>query len=214
MRRGSLIAGLVSGLVCVACVASYSFLVRGEADAARAEALQRYGGEQVEVLVATQDIVPGESLSAANTATRTWISDLLPDESISSLSEVRGQQVTSLVIKGEALSLRRFEAAGTRLEVPQGCVALSVPAKDVQTVGGSLVPGSVVDVYAVGVQTTRIGANILVLATNVDATEGSKAQVSWVTLAVPLSQSQEFVTASQSMDIYFTLPAPSEGGQE
>ena len=32
--------------------------------------------------------------------------------------------------------------------------------------------------------------------------------MSWVTLAVPLEQSQEFVTASRSMDIYFVLPAP------
>lgn len=31
-----------------------------------------------------------------------------------------------------------------------------------------------------------------------------------MTLAVPLDQSQEFVTASQSMDIYFTLPAKTD----
>ena len=59
----------------------------------------------------------------------------------------------------------------------------------------------------------------MVLATNVEHSSGTKAKVSWVTLAVPVEQSQEFVTASQSMDIYFALPAsdvdrePSEWGQ-
>ena len=47
----------------------------------------------------------------------------------------------------------------------------------------------------------------MVLATNVEHSSVSKANVSWVTLAVPVEQSQEFVTASQSMDIYFVLPA-------
>lgn len=66
------------------------------------------------------------------------------------------------------------------------------------------------DVYAVGATTTRIGSSVLVLATNADTTDSKKTSVSWVTLAVPLDQSQEFVTASQSMDIYFTLPAKTD----
>lgn len=67
--------------------------------------------------------------------------------------------------------------------------------------------GDVVDVYATGSQTACIGKQIKVLATNVEHSSGTKAKVSWVTLAVPVEQSQEFVTASQSMDIYFVLPA-------
>ena len=67
-----------------------------------------------------------------------------------------------------------------------------------------------VDVYATGSETARIGDGLLVLATNAEASEGGNAKVSWVTLAVPLEQSQEFVTASQSMEIYFTLPSSEE----
>ncbi len=207
MKKGPMIAGIVCGLVCAACVFLYAQMVRGEADTARAEAMERYGGEQVEVLVATKDIYPGETLDSSNATVRTWLSDLLPDECVTSLSDVKGIQVTSMIVKGEAVSRHRFESGSSSVDVPEGCVALSVSAQDVQTVGGSLKAGNLVDVYATGSQTSRIGEGILVLATNVDNADSSKTKVSWVTLAVPAEQSQEFVTASQSMDMYFVLPA-------
>lgn len=209
MRKSVLIAGVFFGLVCVVCVAFYAYLVQQEADSARNEAMQRYGGEQVDVLVATRDIYPGESVNSSNTTMRTWLTDLLPEESITNFDEVNGAQVTSLVLSGEAVSAKRFSAGTTSLDVPEGCVALSVPAEDVQAVGGALSPGTIVDVYATGAQTSCIGEGLLVLATNADTAEAGKTSVSWVTLAVPLEQSQEFVSASQSMDIYFTLPAQS-----
>lgn len=209
MKKGALVAGLLCGAVCAVCVFSYASLIRGEADSARAEAMERYGGEQVEVLVATKDIYPGETLNSSNSTTKTWLSDLLPEECISTLGDVKDAQVSSMIVKGEAISKRRFDSSAASIDVPEGCVALSVPAQDVQTVGGSLCAGCLVDVYATGSQTACIGKNILVLATNVEGGNSSKSKVSWVTLAVPLDQSQEFVTASQSMDIYFVLPAKS-----
>lgn len=112
-----------------------------------------------------------------------------------------------MILSGEAVSKRRFDAAGSGIDVPQGCVALSVPAEDVQTVGGTLSAGDIVDVYATGSTTSRIGSRIAVLATNVENSSGTKAKVSWVTLAVPIDQSQEFVTASQTLEIYFVLPS-------
>ena len=213
MKRSALIAGMLSGVLCAGCVFAYSSYIRGEADSARAEAMQRYGGEQVDVLVATKDIYPGETLDASNAERKTWLSDLLPSECISSLDEVKGMQATSLIISGEAVARQRFESGGSGIEVPQGCVALAVPAQDVQAVGGALTAGDVVDVYATGSTIACIGKKISVLATNVDHANGSKAKVSWVTLAVPIDQSQEFVTASQSMDIYFVLPASNSDNQ-
>lgn len=209
MKKSVLAAGVFFGLVCMVCVACYAYLVQQEADSARKEALQRYGGEQVDVLVATRDIYPGESVNSSNTTMKTWLTDLLPEESITNFDDVNGAQVTSLVLSGEAVSAKRFSVGNTSLDIPEGCVALSVPAEDVQAVGGALAPGTLVDVYATGSQTSCIGEGLLVLATNADTAEAGKTSVSWVTLAVPLEQSQEFVSASQSMDIYFTLPAQS-----
>ena len=55
-----MVAGIACGVLCAACVLAYLTSVRGEADAARAEALARYGGEQVEVCVARRDVAAGE----------------------------------------------------------------------------------------------------------------------------------------------------------
>ena len=60
-RSRTTIIGIACGLACAACVFAYAQGVRGEADAARAEALARYGGEQLEVCVAKRDIAAGES---------------------------------------------------------------------------------------------------------------------------------------------------------
>lgn len=206
-KKAPLVIGILCGLVCAGCVFAYTLQLEQQASSARAEAMARYGGEQVEVMVATRDIYPGESLNSSNTTTRTWVSDLLPDDCVTDLKEVQGTQLSSLVIEGEAISLKRFETESVELEVPEGCVALSVPAKDVQAVGGSLSAGSKVNVYATGSQTNCLGTNVLVLATNASSTESENASVSWVTLAVPEDQSQDYVAASQSMEIYFTLPA-------
>lgn len=214
MRRGALLVGVACGIVCVLCVLMYASTLQQEADSARAEAMERYGGEQVDVLVATNDIYPGESLNSSNTTVRTWLSDLLPEDCITSLEDVQDKQTTSLILAGEAVSARRFDEGSTQLDIPAGCVAISVPAEEVQAVGGTLSAGSRVDVYATGTTTARLGSNMLVLATNADTEESSKTKVSWVTLAVPIEQSQEFVTASQSMDIYFTLPAQKDTDEE
>lgn len=210
MKKSVLLVGFAFGIACAVCIALYASMVQQEADSARAEAMERYGGEQVEVLVATKDIFPGETLTSSNTTMKTWLSDLLPEECVTNFDEVKGLQVSSLVISGEAISTKRFSNETTPLNVPEGCVALSVPAEDVQAVGGALTAGMLVDVYATGSETARIGDGLLVLATNAEASEGGNAKVSWVTLAVPLEQSQEFVTASQSMEICFTLPSSEE----
>ncbi|MFR7747305.1 MAG: Flp pilus assembly protein CpaB [Eggerthellaceae bacterium] len=207
MRKGTLVAGIVCGVICAVCIALYMSLVKQESDSARAEAMERYGGEQVEVLVATRDIYPGETVDTSNSTMRTWLADLLPKDSVSNYDEVRGQKITSLVASGEVISGVRFSSDATSLDIPQGCVALSVPAEDVQAVGGALRAGALVDVYATGSQTACLGQNLLVLATNADGAETGKTEVCWVTLAVPVEQSQEFVQASQSTEIYFTLPA-------
>ena len=167
-RSRTTIIGIACGLACAACVFAYAQGVRGEADAARAEALARYGGEQLEVCVAKRDIAAGESVDASAVETRLW--------------------------------------------VPEGLTALSVPAKDVQAVGGAVAAGSRVDVYATGGTSTDVLASgVLVLATSASAQESTTdAKVSWITVAVAPESVQEIVAAAQKTELYFTLPG-SEG---
>ena len=50
MRRNkTAAAGAICGVLCALCVLGYTQSVRGEAERARADALARYGGDQVEV---------------------------------------------------------------------------------------------------------------------------------------------------------------------
>ena len=64
-QRQLMIIAVACGLVCAACIALFMVKVQGEASAARAEALARYGGEQVEVCVATRDVAAGERIDVS-----------------------------------------------------------------------------------------------------------------------------------------------------
>lgn len=215
MRRTTL-AGLACGLCCSLCVGMYLFEVRGEVDEARAEALARYGGEQVEVCVATRDLSPGEVVDASAVATKLWVADLLPDGAVTEPSRIVGQRLGSGVIKGEVLSARRTEAQESDLNVPLGFAAVSVPAQAVQAVGGSVEPGMYVDVYATGpVSTAKIVEGALVLASSASSEGASAASANaWVTLAVAPDRVQEIVAAAQNLELYFALPAQGDVGEE
>lgn len=208
MKKTTL-AGLACGLCCSLCVGLYTVQVRGEVDEARAEALARYGGDQVEVCVATRDLAPGEMVDASAVATKMWVADLLPDGAVTEPSDIVGQRLGSTVIKGEVLSSRRTEVQESELNVPQGLAALSVPAQAVQAVGGSVEPGMQVDVYATGpVSTTKLVEGALVLASSASTDAGAvSTSNAWITLAVSPERVQEIVSAAQNLELYFALPA-------
>lgn len=207
MRKTTL-AGLACGLCCSLCVGMYLVEVRGEVDEARAEALARYGGDQVEVCVATRDLASGEVVDGSAVATRLWVADLLPEGAVTEPARIVGQRLGSAVIKGEVLSTRRTEARESDLNVPLGLAAVSVPAQAVQAVGGSVEAGMYVDVYATGpVSTARIVEGALVLASSASAEGAASSSHAWVTLAVAPDRVQEVVSAAQNLELYFVLPA-------
>lgn len=213
-KSKSMIAGLISAFVCGLCVLTYMGIVQQEADSARNDVIARYGGEQVEVLVAKRDINPGEMIDGSNTLKKLWISDLLPEGSITNASDVYGKKVASFVATGEVLLTKRFETSTLGIEVPEGLVALSVPAQDINAVGGAITKGSYVDVYAVGTSTTCLGRSIGVLATS-NADEASAGQkMNWITLAVDPAKVQEFVSAAENLEIYFTLPGSKKADDQ
>ena len=142
---------------------------------------------------------------------RLWVADLLPPEAVRKASEVVGARASSTVLSGEVLSARRFGAASSAIDVPDGKVAISVPAKDVQAVGGAVSAGSSVDVYATGDAATQgLARGVNVVATSVGTDEGqaseSASKVTWVTLAVDPNQVEELVSAAQRTELYLTLP--------
>lgn len=212
-RRKTTIAGIACGVLCAACVFAYVQSVRGDAEAARAEALSRYGGEQVEVCVARRDVAAGEKVDAAAIETKLWVADLLPADAARAASDVVGRTATSSILAGEVVSLKRFGEASATVDVPAGLAALSVPAKTVQAVGGALAPGARADLYASGdTSTAAVARDVLVLATSSSAADGAaSADVTWVTVAVEPESVQEIIAASRKAELYFALPA-ADGG--
>ena len=201
------------GLCCAACVGLYLVGVKGEADAARAEALARYGGDQIEVCVASRDIAAGEVVESGAIATKLWVADLLPDGAVTDPVQIVGQRVGSAIYRGEVICARRTEVSESELSVPEGMAAISVPARAVQAVGGLVEAGMVVDVYATGpASTTRLVTGALVLASSAAGEGVSASQAAWITLAVRPEQVQEVVAAAQNLELYFALPPVAASG--
>ncbi len=216
-RKRALAASVACGIACAVCVFAYTQGVRGEVEQARADALARYGGDQVEVCVAKRDIAAGETVDAASVETKLWVSDLLPPDAVRLSSEVVGSKASSVILSGEVLSTRRFRADASSIDVPANMTAISVPAKDVQAVGGAVSVGVRVDVYATGSSSTQaLVRGVQVLATSAKSSSSASsndAKVSWVTVAVPDEQVQELVAAAQKTDLYFTIPAVGAAGE-
>lgn len=201
-----MVVAVVCGLLCALCVAVYVAQVDEQANAAQADMLARYGGDQVEVCVARRDIAAGQTITDSDVETKMWIASLLPVDAVVARGDALGQQVGSSILAGEVISSARFGFDAASIEVPDGMVALSVPARAVQAVGGALVPGMKVDVYAVGgTSTSRVAQAVKVLETC--ATESTSSAGTWVTLALPPQLVAQMVSAAENMELYFVLPS-------
>ena len=207
-QRQITMVAIACGVLGALCVAAFMWAMQNQTNAARAEALARYGGEQVEVCVATRDVAAGERLDASALETRLWVADLLPDEAVSNATEIAGKTATSSILKGEVISKKRFREVQGTLDVPAGQEAVSVPAKAVQAVGGAIRPGMSVDVYSLsGSGATLLARDVIVLATSMGDT-GSLASTDsgWVTLAVNPERVEELIAASGKSNLHFVLP--------
>ena len=216
-RKRTKIIAVASGVVCALCVGLFMQSVQGSADAARAEALEKYGGAQVDVWVAKRDIAAGERVEPSMVEAKSWVADLLPDGALRSSESVSGNTASSPIFAGEVLVGKRFAATSSQLDVPSGTTALSVPAKAVQAVGGGLEPGMYVDVYSTGdSKTSIIAKDVLVLASS--GAGSSLSSSSWVTIAVPDKLVQQLVSAANSSELYLALPSqngkPEDGDEK
>ena len=104
----------------------------------RRETLESYGGDLVAVCVATRDIEPGDTLDEGNVAVEEWVASLLPPDAVTSLADVAGKVATSRIPQRAVLCPAYVEARAGDLEVPDGCVAVSVASDAEHAVGGAL----------------------------------------------------------------------------
>ena len=102
-RKTTVAASIACGVLCAACVVAFMQGVRGEAEAARAEALARYGGEQLEVCVATRDLPAGQAIAAGDVELKMWVADLLPSDAAQTIEEVEGRVPSTPIMEGEVV---------------------------------------------------------------------------------------------------------------
>ncbi len=215
-RRRTWVIAAVCGVLCAVCIALYAQSLEQKYAEQREDALERFGGEQVGVCVATRDIVSGEELDQTNTTVRPWLAELLPEDAVEDLSSLGSTVVSEPIYAGEPIVEGRTGTVKRHaMDVPEGFAAVSVAAQDVSAVGGSIAPGVRVDVYAASeAGADVIARDVLVLETSSNAgADASSSGLSWVTLSVEPSFVEELIAASQRTKLYFAIPngtAPSK----
>lgn len=203
----------VCALACALLIVFYLLQVRGEANAKQKQMLDSYGGEQVEVCIATKDIPAGETIKESDIETKLWVASLLPENAITSKSDCLSKQLGSSILKGEVICEGRFQKQTSDLSVPDGKVALSIPVEETASVGGACKANQKIDIYATGSSTTkRIANNVLILETS-DSLEKNLSSSRWITIAIDPSKTEEIVSAAQNLSLYLTLPSDSVANQ-
>ena len=197
----SLACALAAGAICTA----YTTHVRDEAERARTEAMRRYGGEVVQLVVATRTIEAGEVVNMADVETRDWLSSLVPDGAQTSVDDVVGLEVSVPACSGAPLTELNFRDPEQMADIPSGHVAVSVPITEKLGVTTGIAVGTHVVAYRATEGTAElIGGDATVLG--VPGTSSSVARGS-LTIAVTAKDVPEVLTASASGELRLVVPA-------
>lgn len=209
-RRTRLLVSAIAGIA--AAVISFTAIsgAHQEAERARRETLEQYGGELVSVCVATRDIDPGEQIDDGNAVVTEWVSTLLPAEAVTSLADVAGRTATARIPAHAPLSEAYFEQRESAVDVPRGKVAVSVASDAEHAVGGVLERGDLVDVYVQGDALADKLTDAEVIDTS--ALASGSGDVQWVTLAVRPSVVRELLAAASRGMVTLAVPAEQEDG--
>ena len=217
------IAAVGCGMIAALLFGFYANNLHAQAMSSRSQALADYGGEQVEVLVATRDIAAGETLDESNVSYQMWLADLLPIGVARDTAEVFGKTTAVGILRNEPIAVAKLGEGVAQIIVPDELCAVSLTADDVQAVGGALAPGMTVDIYAVGATSvTLVAQDVLILETSnsygtatTSTSSGSsslfggsssRASLKWVTVAVDAKTVQELLAASREKNLCLVLP--------
>ena len=222
-----LVIAVAAGVLAAVLMFFYAGSLEARASAMQSAAIEEYGGARTEVLVATRDIMAGEELNAGNAVMMPWLADLLPAGAITDPKEAYGMALAMPVWSHEPILSVKLGGKEELIQVPDGLCAVSVPISDDMAVGGSLLPGSSVDVYAIGASQVRLVlADVLVLEasnrisslqtgeaerSNTVLGSGMRASLKWVTLAVRDESVAELLSAARDNKLCLVLPGLNAG---
>jgi pilus assembly protein CpaB len=203
-KRFRIVFACACAVLSVLLCALYADHVQGEAERVRSEAIARYGGEVVTLVVATDALEPGDVITQNNVEQRDWLADLAPDDAVMALEDVLGLEVSEPASRGAVLTDVNFRDDEAMAEVPQGHVALTLPVSDKLGLSRNVAQGSSLEAYQVGSEGTHlIATDMQVLSRPQTATFGS----SQVTIAVLPDDVAPVLAASASGDLRLVVPA-------
>ena len=214
LKRKPLLLALLFAVLAGGCAFLFFQNARQSADAAHQQLLSKYGGEQVAICMARRNLEPGETVRARDVEVKHTLASLVPEGCFTTPDDIVDKTLTACVVKGEAFVKRRFVADDTAMRVPLGFVAISVPLRSSSVALELVKPGSRVNVYATGEQSSALLAQRVLVLASASANQKSDsagALASWVVVAVPQSKAQEFVSASKKTQLTVVLPSSDEG---
>ena len=199
------LSGSCAVLAALLC-ALYGQHVHDEADRVRAEALERYGGEVVSLVVAPEGLEAGEVVDGRNAIERDWLADLAPDGAVVDLEDVMGDEVTIPAAAGAPLTALNFRDSEDAVEVPSGRVALSLPVSESLGLPPSAAAGTVLAAYRVSnTGVSLVSADLQVLRTASETSVvGARGSV---TVAASPGAVASVLSASAEGTLRLALPA-------
>ena len=207
-KRFRIVAASAFAVLALLSALAYGEQVRDQAESRRNEALERYGGEVAQVVVATEAVSAGDELGAANCALEEWLVDLVPEGALTSLDDVSGVPVASPLSRGMPVCDVHLSRGGESVAVPSGKVAVTVPVGDRTGVPAEVGAGTVLAAFRCSDGTTRLLArDVSVLA----ASGQRGGQGGSLTLAVPADDVAPVVTASADGTLRLVRPADDVG---
>lgn len=210
-KRFRLIFALACSVLSMMLCALYADHVRGEAERVRSEAIARYGGEVVTLVVTSEDLEPGDIVTQANVTTRDWLADLAPDGALVSLDETLGKEISVPAAKGVPLTKLNFRANEAMADVPAGHVALTLPITDKLGIPRNLSQGASLEAY----QVSKDGTSLIAKGMQVLSQPSANVSLSGaqVTLAVPPDGVSAVLAASAAGDLRLVIPAADVAGK-
>lgn len=204
-RRFRLVVSGACALLAAALCFAYGQSERERAEQQRSEALARYGGEVVSLVVATEDIEAGQIVDRHNVTERDWLVDLAPADAVTGIDSVLGSEVSVPIAAGAPLTTLNFRDASDTVDVPSDRVALSVPATDDLGLPPATIPGDVLAAYEVSDRGVRsISSDVQVLA--VPQVGTGLVTAGSLTLAVRPDEVASMLEASGTGNLRLTLP--------
>lgn len=200
--------------IAVACAAlaalsfhSYANEVRAEADKVRSEAIAQYGGEVVELVVATKALEAGDVVEASDVKVREWLVDLAPSGAKTDIDDVVGKTVSVPAAKGAPLTTLNFRDANKTADVPSGYVAVAIPVSDKLGVSTEVASGSKVVAYRVTSEGSELVAADAQVLTSPGTTSAATTSAKPMTLAVLPDDVSGVLAASSAGELRLVLPA-------